>query len=138
MNQATPTWNSHPAWKRWAVYITFGFLFLVVAMIVANTPGKPQPAPAQSQAPRMEENPLLRQFSKWDGSHVTSVAAIKAAINDPDSFKHGETVYFQRKDGTIKVLTTFYARNGFGGMVKALAETIVDAQGNVLKLQFLQ
>lgn len=125
------------AWKRWAVYFTAGILFLVVAMIVA-APGDAKPVPAQSQAPRMEENPVQRQFSKWDGSHVASVVAIKTAINDPDSFKHGETIYRNRKDGSMTVVTTFYALNGFGGMVKAHAETVVDAQGNVLKLQFIQ
>ena len=135
MNQATATWSSHPAWKRWAVYITFGVLFLVVAAIVA-APGEPQQAPEKA-APTAKEDPVQSQFSKWDGSHVASVAAIKAAINDPDSFKHGETRYWERPDG-FKVMTTFYARNGFGGMVKTRAVTVVDLSGHVLSLEFLQ
>lgn len=130
------TWSSHSAWIRWAVYCTFVFLFLILAAIAA-APGTPAKQPAQ-QAKAAEENTLKRQFSAWDGSHVETVRAIKASLNDPESFRHGETVYFQRKDGSLKVLTTFYAKNGFGGTIKTVAESITDAQGNVLKLQFLK
>lgn len=120
-----------PAMK-WALRLTSGLLAVVILLIWLSPEPPAKPAPELTPEQR-----VLAQFSKWDGSHTASVKAIKDAINDPDSFKHGETRYWERPDG-FKVMTTFHARNGFGGMVKTRAVTVVDLSGHVLSLEFLQ
>lgn len=37
-----------------------------------------------------------RQFSAWDGSHNNLERLIKRSMNDPDSYEHDETVYWDR------------------------------------------
>ena len=60
---------------------------------------------------------LEEQFSTWDGSHINLTRVIKDAMNDPDSYKHDETVYVDNGDHLI-VTTTFRGANAFGGVVK--------------------
>lgn len=56
-------------------------------------------------------------LSAWDGSHRDFARAIKQNLRDPDSFEHVETrVTPVGDDGTHKILMTYRARNGFGGM----------------------
>lgn len=57
------------------------------------------------------------QFSAWDGSHRKLERFIKDNLNDPDSYKHEETVYWDMGDHLV-VRTTYFGRNLFGGTVK--------------------
>jgi hypothetical protein len=69
------------------------------------------------------------QFSAWDGSHTNLKKLIKAAMNDPDSFKHDETTY--RDDGDyITVQTKYRGKNAFGGVVRGsvIATFTLDGQ----------
>ncbi len=59
---------------------------------------------------------IKAQFSAWDGSHRELERVIKKTMNDPDSYKHVETVYAEGSDG-ILVKTTFRGKNAFGGVV---------------------
>lgn len=70
-------------------------------------------------------------FSAWDGSHRGLTKVIKASMNDPDSYDHVETVYWDKDDYLI-VRTTFRGKNAFGGVVKNWVEAKVDLDGNVL------
>ena len=56
------------------------------------------------------------QFSSWDGSHINLTKAIKDAMNDPDSYEHISTKYFDLGDH-IKVVTEFRGTNSFGAKV---------------------
>lgn len=63
---------------------------------------------------------LRKDFSDWDGSHNSSVAAIKASMSNPDSFKHQKTLtrFADEEDGFFMyVQTTFTGENQFGGRV---------------------
>ena len=60
---------------------------------------------------------IEKQFSRWDGSHRTLAERIKSTMNDPDSFEHVETLYWDTGDNTIVVQTTFRGKNIYGGVV---------------------
>jgi tetratricopeptide (TPR) repeat protein len=73
------------------------------------------------------------QFSAWDGSHRTLERAIKKSMNDPDSYEHDETSYWDRGDHLV-VETHFRGRNAFGGMVRNSVKVKVDLNGNILEV----
>ena len=79
------------------------------------------------------EEQLESQFSAWDGSHRGLTKAIKASMNDPDSYKHVETVYWDREDHLV-VKTTFRGKNAFGGVVANWVKAKVDLNGSVLAI----
>ena len=56
-------------------------------------------------------------FGGWDGAHIKLKEAVKASMNDPDSFKAGETRYIDKIDHLI-VIMDFSGKNAFGGIVK--------------------
>ncbi|MGV0961838.1 MAG: hypothetical protein ACOYB1_18590 [Limnohabitans sp.] len=64
---------------------------------------------------RKEE--LAKCFSGWNGSHRETEALIKRVMNDPDSYKHDETKYFDMKDHLV-VITSYRGKNKFGGVVR--------------------
>lgn len=84
---------------------------------------------------------LKTQFSAWDGSHRSSVEAIKRAMHDGSSYKHVETRYRLDRTGDssarLIVMTRFRGTNVFGGVVTSLARTTVDVDtGRVLNIEF--
>lgn len=60
---------------------------------------------------------IEKQLSGWDGSHRELTKIIKTSMNDPDSYEHVETVYWDMGDHLV-VRTTFRGKNAFGGTVK--------------------
>lgn len=58
---------------------------------------------------------------------------IKKTMNDPDSYKHEETVYWDKGDHLI-VKTTFRGKNVFGGVVKNWVIAKSDLDGNILEV----
>lgn len=56
-------------------------------------------------------------LSPYDGSHRELVENVKATLREPDSFEHVSTrVTPKQPNGTHKLMMTYRARNGFGGM----------------------
>lgn len=72
-------------------------------------------------------------FSAWDGSHRGLERLIKKTMNDPDSYDHVETVYWDRGSYLI-VKTTFRGKNAFGGVVVNWVKAKVDLNGNVISI----
>jgi len=72
------------------------------------------------------------QFSGWDGSHINLTKLIKESMNDPDSYDHVETVYWDQKNHLI-VSTTFRGKNAFGAVVKDYIKAKVSLDGVILK-----
>lgn len=61
-------------------------------------------------------------LSAWNGTHPAFVRAVKARLNDPDSFEHDATRVASVNDaGKHRIEMTFRARNAFGGMVRSTA-----------------
>lgn len=73
------------------------------------------------------------QFSAWDGSHRNLERVIQKSMNDPDSYDHVETVYWDQGDHLI-VRTTFRGKNAFGGVVKNSVKAKVSLDGQVLQI----
>jgi hypothetical protein len=81
----------------------------------------------------IRKDQLEYHFSAWDGSHVGLTNFIKKSMNDPDSYEHIETVYWDKGDHLI-VKTTFRGKNAFGGVVKNWVMAKVDLDGNVIEV----
>ncbi len=78
-------------------------------------------------------NMIESQFSAWDGAHNNLTKYIKANMNDPSSYKHVETVYWDMKDYLV-VRTTFRGTNAFGGVVTNSVKAKVSLDGQVLEI----
>ena len=72
-------------------------------------------------------------FSAWDGSHRGLTKVIKESMNDPKSYEHAETKYWDMGDHLV-VTTTFRGKNAFGGVVKNWVKAKTDLDGNVLEV----
>ena len=83
---------------------------------------------AESRKKQIED-----QFSAWDGSHRNLEKVIKKAMNDPDSYEHDETVYWDRGDHLV-VKTTYRGKNAFGGVVRNFVKAKVSLSGQVLQV----
>jgi hypothetical protein len=79
------------------------------------------------------EKKIEDQFSAWDGSHRKLEDFIKKNINDPDSYEHVKTVYWDRGDFLV-VKTTFRGNNAFGGKVKNSVRAKVSLDGEILEI----
>lgn len=127
-----------------------GFLIattvLVIAVLVfAPETGGPSPAaptasaktqptltPEQIAAEEKKKR-IEKGFSAWDGSHRQLERFIKEAMNDPDSYSHVETVFWDRGDHLV-VRTTYRGKNAFGGVVKEWVKAKADLDGNLLEI----
>ncbi len=76
---------------------------------------------------------IERQFSVWDRKHYGLESYIKGSMNDPDSFDHVQTLYWDRGE-YIEVLTTFRGKNLFGGVVTNTVRAKVSLDGVVLTI----
>lgn len=85
--------------------ITLGVIFIIG--LIAN---ETNPTP---QAPK---DPVMDQFSAWDGSHFKLVELTKEGMNDASSFEHVKTSY-AHINNVVTVIMQFRGKNAFGGMV---------------------
>lgn len=60
---------------------------------------------------------IEKHFSGYDGSLKVLVQDVKNKMNDPESFEHVETTYYDRADGYLNVKMVFRGKNGFGGTI---------------------
>lgn len=111
-----------------------GFLVLGVIVLVlfaifspsdSNTRSEDAEATPTITVEELRKKNIEAQFSLWDGSHNQSVELIKDNMNDPKSFEHDETTYFDQEDHLI-VVTTFRGKNAFGGVITNTIRTKVD------------
>ncbi|MBT6069324.1 hypothetical protein HOG48_06260 [Candidatus Peregrinibacteria bacterium] len=73
------------------------------------------------------------QFSAWDGSHIKLTRSIKESMNDPGSYEHVKTSYWNM-NGHIVVETTFRGKNAFGGLIMNTIKAKVSLTGEVLEI----
>lgn len=100
---------------------------------VAFYTGKVEEEKQKKIAAEARKKKIETQFSPWDGSHRNLERVIKDSMNDPDSYDHVETVYWDRGDHLV-VRTTFRGKNAFGGVVKNSVKAKVSLDGQVLQL----
>ena len=74
-----------------------------------------------------------KYFSAWDGSHIALAQLVKENMNDPKSYEHVETVYWDQGDHLI-VKMTFRGANAFGGKVLGSVRAKCSLDGRVLEI----
>lgn len=105
--------------KTW--YWIGGSILLVIIINFAI----PDPSPSEEKT-----DAIKSQFSGWDGSHLGLTKYIKERMNDPDSYEHIGTKYFQ-SGNLIIVKTKFRGNNAFGGKVINYIEATIDINGHI-------
>lgn len=83
---------------------------------------------AKAAAAEARKNRIKSQFSAWDGSHNALERIIKDAMNDPGSYEHVSTAYWDRGDHLI-VQTTFRGKNAFGALMRNSVKARVTLDG---------
>ena len=67
-----------------------------------------------------------RCLSSWDGSNRAFVEEVRARLREPSSFEHMSTVVGDDLGrGSRRIVMTYRARNGFGGMNIETAQAIL-------------
>lgn len=70
---------------------------------------------AHYQAKVTRQNAIFNQFRVGGGAHIGLENYLKRVLRDPGSYQHVETTYSDGGGDTITVVTTYRAKNGFGG-----------------------
>lgn len=84
-------------------------------------------------ADEIRKERIERAFSPWDGSHRNLERFIKESMNDPSSYDHIKTVYWD--NGSYLVIKTdFRGKNAFGGIVKNWVRAKADLDGNIIEI----
>ena len=142
-------WLGFALWARrnkkwsWTIAAGGGFIIgclslgLAAAIFIPNKTESP-PAPvnhmsAKEQQTLAREEKIRKLFSAWDGSHNGLEKLIKETMNDPDSYKHVETVYWDMGNHLV-VRTTFRGKNAFGGVVKNWVKAKISLNGEVMEI----
>lgn len=124
-----------PRWARIALWVLGVWTVLAIILPKGSddkvSTAPPTITPIDSATQRREL--IERQFSVWDGSHTGVTQAIKASMNDPKSYDHVETVFWDRGDYLL-IRTRFRGKNAFGGVILNTVNAKVDFQGNVLDI----
>ena len=81
----------------------------------------------------VRQKQIEKQFSAQNGVHLGLEKAIKDNMNDPDSYEHIHTAYFD-EGNYLAVFTHFLGRNGNNGVVNNEVIAKVDLQGTVLEI----
>lgn len=91
--------------------------FIVIALTIASHLPSGQ---NQAEVPKS-------CLSAWDGAVKGSAGRIKSGLREPDSYEHIGTRLISSDDrGRDEYISSFRARNGFGGMNVELATIIVN------------
>ena len=111
--------------------LKFGCLSLVALFLFFILIEKFSPAVEPRQETRDEK--VAAQFNQWDGSHDNLTKAIKRSMNDPDSYQHVETVYWDM-DTCLIISVTYRGKNAFGGIIIQNTEVRADLDGNIIEI----
>jgi hypothetical protein len=127
-------------WDGCLALLVVGFIVLGVIEYVTDSgsfsrsSGSSTKTEAKPKTPEEQRKERIEKgFRAWDGSHYGLTKIIKASMNDPDSYKHAETAYWDMKDHLI-VRTTFRGKNAFGGVVSNWVKAKCDLDGNVIEV----
>jgi hypothetical protein len=106
-------------------------LFVVCAIIISDGDDNSNHELKSPETTREEK--IESQFSGWDGSHRNLERFIKENMNDPNSYKHVETVYWDMESHLV-VKTTYRGTNAFGGIVLNYIKAKIDLDGNITEI----
>ena len=109
--------------------LTFGCLpIIIIIMIFVFTCSQPD-----EPTPKTRTEIIENQFSEWDGSHKKLEDFIKSQMNNPDSYEHVQTIYWD-KDSFLLVKTTYRGANVFGGIVTNTASATSSMDGSIIEI----
>ncbi|MFZ3088021.1 MAG: zinc-ribbon domain-containing protein [Methylotenera sp.] len=111
--------------------ILLGIIVMVLISVFSSNDTSTSSVPKTPEEIRKAE--IEKHFSAWDGSHRGLTEVIKKSMNDPNSYEHEKTVFWDKGDHLI-VKTTFRGKNAFGGVVKNWVMAKVDLNGNVVEI----
>jgi hypothetical protein len=77
------------------------------------------------------EKELSKYFSVWNGSHIKLKKLLKEKLDDPDSFDHAKTTYWDYGD-RVRVEMEYRTKNKFGALVKSEALGWFNNEGTVI------
>lgn len=130
--------TNHPSTKYWINYISSANLALVInntnQKVIFASLGQ-EAASAYIEEITTQNTTLVEsQFNPWNGEHINMTKTIKSSMNDPSSYKHIKTEYWDM--GThLVVQTEFTGKNGFGGTVRSTAKAKVNSKtGEVIDI----
>jgi len=108
----------------------FVVLAIIIVIIYAMCGGEEE---VKKDAATLRKEKIEKGFSAWNGSHTKLVEAVKSSMNDPNSFEHVETKYWDR-DSLLVVKMEYTGKNGFGGRVRGRVMAHCSLDGEVLKI----
>lgn len=111
--------------------ILLGIVTFILIGVFSSNDTSTTSTPKSQEEIRKER--IQKHFSAWDGSHRGLTEIIKKSMNDPGSYKHEETAYWDKGDHLI-VKTTFRGKTAFGGVVKNWVMAKIDLNGNVIEV----
>lgn len=134
--------SNSTGWALIKKYKWWYIIGLLVVIIISeyikpastNQPSITPPQTNEDEAKQLHKTIIERQFSAWDGSHIQLKKLVKKQLNDPDSFEHIKTNYFDNQD-SITVLMYFRASNSFNAKVKGFARAKYDLKGQLIELE---
>lgn len=133
----------------------FGLLFVIAAMMGPAVKDAREKTKLAEEKRRAEETPkqkteriaqekqssrkktIEQLFSVWDGSNRSIVNVVKESMNDPKSFEHVSTLYWDKGDYVL-VKMQYRGKNAFGGVVKNGVQAHLDTAGNILEIKQLE
>lgn len=97
-------------------------IFVMVLVIIVGSVAQEMNSPEKTNVvveltPEQKRTKAIKnQFSVWDGSHLKLERFIKKSMNDPDSYEHVKTTYWDMQNYLV-VKTVFRGNNAFGAKV---------------------
>ncbi|MFW6277093.1 MAG: hypothetical protein ACOC1J_00380, partial [Prolixibacteraceae bacterium] len=76
---------------------------------------------------------LKEYFNPWQGDHIAVTRYVKMNMNDPGSFDHVETLYWDNGDHLI-IQTKFRGENAYGAMVLNTIKAKVNLEGEIIEI----
>lgn len=109
-------------YNKWFLIGAIALIFIVVINSGSNTA-------VDSNAPIAEKEYDLHFSSR----HSTLANLIKERLHDPNSFEFVKSEYTDNKDGTLDVMVTYRAKNGFGAVRTQRASAELDKDKKVFR-----
>lgn len=135
------TTATKPKWKTWHKVIIALAVLLTIGVVKGKNEIDKNPASVAAKVVSQKETDSLnrikrieKNFSGWDGSQRNLVKLVKDNMNDPNSFEHATTKYFDVGENKLVVLMTYRGKNAFGGVVTQNVKVETDLDGNITKV----
>lgn len=116
-----------PTALRYTLLAFFAFV-VIFCIAIFSSDKKPK---KEKQLSRQEL--VEKQFNGWDGSHINLTTTLKSSMNDPESYEHVKTNYWDFGD-SIVIKTTIRGKNGFGAKILKSYRAVTDIDGNIFSL----